>query len=241
MPPGPGRGRLSRRARRARPAPPRAPHRAGHARCRARSSSRRSSPASCRRAWTRSSAGVLPTPAVAFLIPALGAAGGAVLSASHNPVRGQRGEALLGRRRQAAGRLGGRDRGAPRRRSRRGRGRPARGSGGCARCRGAERRYLDGLRASLPAGFDLAGLRVVLDCAHGATYRVAPRLFRVARGRGETRSACGRAGRTSTAASGRSIPRGSRRASAPTPGAIGLAFDGDGDRLIVGRRVRRRP
>ena len=30
-------------------------------------------------------AGVLPTPAVAFLTPALGAAGGAVLSASHNP------------------------------------------------------------------------------------------------------------------------------------------------------------
>ena len=44
--------------------------------------------------------------------------------------------------------------------------------------RGAERRYLDGLRASLPAGFDLTGVKLVLDCAHGATYRVAPRLFR---------------------------------------------------------------
>ena len=43
---------------------------------------------------------------------------------------------------------------------------------------GAEGRYLDGLRSSLPGGFSLAGRRIVLDCAHGATYRVGPRLFR---------------------------------------------------------------
>jgi hypothetical protein len=82
---------------------------------------------------------------------------------------------------------------------------------------GAVRRYLEGLRASLPAGFDLTGLKVVLDCAHGATYRVAPRLFR-SLGAEVTRSACGRPGRTSTAAWERSIRKGFRRASARRQG-----------------------
>jgi len=176
-------------------------------------------------------AGVLPTPAVAFLTPALGAAGGAVLSASHNPFE-DNGVKLFSadgdklpdawedeiETRLEAGLEGARPTGAR--------------IGRVRQVPGAERRYLDGLRASLPAGFDLAGCRVVLDCAHGATYRVAPRLFR---------SLGAEVGTLGSRPSGTNInrsvgalhPEGLQARVLATPGAIGLAFDGDGDRLIV--------
>ena len=176
-------------------------------------------------------AGVLPTPAVAFLMSVVGAAGGAVLSASHNPFEDNgvklfsgegdklpdawedeiesRLQADLDGPRPTGARIG-RVRALP----------------------SAEHRYLDALRASLPSGFDLAGCRLVLDCAHGATYRVAPHLFR---------SLGAQVATLGSRPSGTNINRGvgalhpeelQGRVRA-TPGAIGLAFDGDGDRLIV--------
>ena len=39
-------------------------------------------------------------------------------------------------------------------------------------------RYIEFCKASVPRDFYLRGLKVVLDCAHGATYHVAPLLFR---------------------------------------------------------------
>ena len=176
-------------------------------------------------------AGVLPTPALAFLIPALGAVGGAVLSASHNPFEDNGVKLFSGEgdklpdawEDDIEARLGA-DPDGPR---------PTGARIGRVRSvRGGDRRYLDGLRATVPAGFDLTGVRLVLDCAHGATYRVAPRLFRSL---GADVAALG------TRPSGTNINRGvgalhpeelQARVRA-TPGAIGLAFDGDGDRLIV--------
>jgi phosphoglucosamine mutase len=177
-------------------------------------------------------AGVLPTPAVALLIPALGAAGGAVLSASHNPFEDNGVKLFSGEgdklpdawedeieRRLEPGCEGARPTGAR--------------IGRVRALRGAERRYLDGLRASLPTGFDLAGRRLVLDCAHGATYRVAPRLFR---------SLGAEVATLGSRPSGTNINRGvgalhpeglQARVRATRGTAIGLAFDGDGDRLIV--------
>jgi phosphoglucosamine mutase len=175
--------------------------------------------------------GVLPTPAVAFLTPALGAAGGAVLSASHNPFEDNgvklfsgdgdklpdawedEIEARLSRDPGGTSPTGariGRLRSVP----------------------GAERRYLDGLRASLPPGFDLAGVKLVLDCAHGATYRVGPRLFR-SLGAEVTALAVRPSGTNINRGVGALHPDGLRAGVRAVPGAIGLAFDGDGDRLIV--------
>jgi phosphoglucosamine mutase len=175
--------------------------------------------------------GVLPTPGVAFLTPALGAAGGAVLSASHNPFEdngvklfSSEGDKLPDawedeiEARLTSGWDGPRPTGA--------------GIGRVRTVPGAERRYLDGLRATLPPGLDLTGFRLVLDCAHGATYRVAPRLFRVLGAQ---------VGTLGTRPNGTNInretgalhPDGLQARVRTTPGAIGLAFDGDGDRLIV--------
>jgi phosphoglucosamine mutase len=176
-------------------------------------------------------AGVLPTPAVAALTPALGAAGGVVLSASHNPFEDNgiklfsaEGDKLSDawedetEARLQSGWEGPRPTGA--------------GLGRLRPVPGAEGRYLDGLRSSLPGGFSLAGRRIVLDCAHGATYRVGPRLFRWLGAEVLT---------LGTRPNGVNINRGGgalhpealQARVRATPGAIGLALDGDGDRLIV--------
>jgi phosphoglucosamine mutase len=176
-------------------------------------------------------AGVLPTPAIAFLTPALGAVGGAVLSASHNPFEDNGVKLFSGEgdklpdvwedeieARLEADPDGPRPTGA-----RVGRGRSV---------RGAEGRYLDGLRASLPTGFDLRGVRLVLDCAHGATYRVAPRLFR-SLGADVTTLGTRPSGTNINRHVGALHPEVLQARVRATSGAIGLAFDGDGDRLIV--------
>jgi phosphoglucosamine mutase len=125
--------------------------------------------------------GVLPTPAVAYLTRALDADFGVVLSASHNPApdngikffaRGgvklpdaveDRIEALLepGRPEEP----------------------PAAGFGRVVDAQGDQERYLDHLLVSLtgrphPATSALSGLRVVVDCAHGAAYAIAPEALR---------------------------------------------------------------
>ena len=176
-------------------------------------------------------AGVLPTPAIAALVPTLGAAGGAVLSASHNPFE-DNGVKLFSAEgdklpdaweddieaRLDAGPDGPRPTGA--------------GIGRVRSVRGAERRYLDGLRASLPPGFGLTGVRLVLDCAHGATYRVAPSLFR-SLGADVTTLGTRPSGTNINRGVGALHPEALQARVRATPGALGLAFDGDGDRLIV--------
>ncbi len=175
--------------------------------------------------------GVLPTPAVAALVPALGAVGGVVLSASHNPFADNGiklfsadGDKLpdaweeeIERRLDAAddgprptGAALGRARPVPR----------------------AERRYLDELRRSLPPGFGLDGRPLVLDCAHGATYRVGPRLFR-ALGAAVTAIGARPSGTNINDGVGALHPQALQARVRATPGAVGFAFDGDGDRLIA--------
>jgi phosphoglucosamine mutase len=118
--------------------------------------------------------GVIPTPGVAYLTEALGAAFGVVISASHNPAQ-DNGIKFFGRggvklpdavEDEIEDRLGSR---------------PAVTSFGRVSDAAAEQeRYLDHLLATLPAdpGRALAGLRVVADCAHGAAYRLAPQALR---------------------------------------------------------------
>src|SRR5262249_46849177 len=79
---------------------------------------------------------------------------------------------------------------------------------------------------------DLGGMTIALDCAHGATYRVAPRLFRglgarviVTGARPDGENINRRSGALHTEALQRKV----RAARAH----VGFAFDGDGDRLIA--------
>jgi phosphoglucosamine mutase len=116
--------------------------------------------------------GVIPTPGVAYLTGALDAAFGVVISASHNPAAdngikffGPGGVKLPDEvEDQIEERLGA---AAP----------PAATFGRVADAGAEPQRYLDHLLSTLPAE-PLAGLRVVVDCAHGAAYLVAPEALR---------------------------------------------------------------
>lgn len=121
--------------------------------------------------------GVLPTPAVAYLVGELNADLGVMLSASHNPMP-DNGVKLFARGgHKLADEIEDEITAAIDANSAREWTRPV--GDGVGRIRdladGAER-YLDHLLASLPHRLD--GVRVVVDCAHGAAASVAPELYR---------------------------------------------------------------
>src|SRR5207247_9021238 len=78
---------------------------------------------------------------------------------------------------------------------------------------------------------DLGGLTVVLDCAHGATYRVAPRVFRRLGARVLT-IGTRPDGRNINAGCGALHPERLQRVVRSKGAAVGFAFDGDGDPLL---------
>ena len=119
--------------------------------------------------------GPLPTPAMAMLTRSLRADIGVVLSASHNPY-GDNGIKLFGRdgyklsdelERRIEESL---DKG-PRHRA------PPAELGRVKRLEDAGGRYIEFVKQSFPRGLRLDGLRIVVDCAHGAAYKVAPTVF----------------------------------------------------------------
>jgi phosphoglucosamine mutase len=172
--------------------------------------------------------GVLPTPGIALLTRGLDAHGGIVLSASHNPFE-DNGIKLFSSEgtkfpdaweEQIEARLAAAD-AAPR----------ARGTsiGRLITYTRAEKYYVDFLTRCFP--LDLAGLSIVLDCAHGATYHVAPSVFRRLGARVVTMGARPD-GTNINARCGALHPEGLRRRLTAVGADVGFAFDGDGDRLI---------
>ena len=172
--------------------------------------------------------GVMPTPAIAIVTRALDADGGIVLSASHNPFA-DNGIKLFSAggtkfpdawEHEIEKRLRGADLAPRARRAEIGRLVPY-GE--------AEAYYVGYLTRCFP--LDLSGLTVALDCAHGATYRVAPRVFRKL---GARVVAIGTRpdGTNINAGFGALHPETLRAKVRATGAAVGFAFDGDGDRLI---------
>jgi phosphoglucosamine mutase len=175
--------------------------------------------------------GPLPTPAIAMLTRSLRADLGVMISASHNPFEdngiklfGPEGfklsdeteleiEALMatdiGHRLAAPGSLG-----------------------RAARLDDAAGRYIEAAKASFPRGLRLDGLKIVVDCAHGAAYRVAPTVlwelgatvipvgvspdgFNINRGCGST------------------VPEFLCAQVVEHGAQLGIALDGDADRLLI--------
>jgi phosphoglucosamine mutase len=173
--------------------------------------------------------GVVPTPAVAFLTRHYGAAAGAVISASHNPMPdngikffGPEGFKLpdaLEERIESA--LGAADQAAPR---------PVAGEVGRVReAADAVEAYLAHLLDGIP---DLGGLRVVVDCANGAAATVAPEAYRRA-GADVTAVAAEPDGENINAGVGSTHPEHVQAAVRRMNAHAGLAHDGDADRLIA--------
>jgi len=175
-------------------------------------------------------AGVLPTPAIAFLTRHYGAAAGAMISASHNPMPdngikffGSEGFKLpdvLEERIEAVLPLP--DQGAPR---------PVGAEvGGIRQAGEAGEAYLAHLLDG--ARYDLGGLEVVVDCANGAAATVAPEAYRRA-GAWVTTIGAAPDGHNINHGCGSTHPEHVREAVVRAGAAVGLAHDGDADRLIA--------
>jgi phosphoglucosamine mutase len=173
-------------------------------------------------------AGIVPTPAVAYLTLEEEARGGAVISASHNPVPDngikffsseglKTSEDVELQIEEAAA--------APPSEQ------PVGADVGTATdLHDAGDRYVDHLLGSLDG--DLEGLRVVLDCAYGAAFHLAPRAFREAGADVRAIHAEPDGSRINVECGSTSMTELSRAVVAD--GAdIGLAFDGDADRVLA--------
>jgi len=174
-------------------------------------------------------AGVIPTPAVAFLSQQMHADAGIVISASHNPMRdngikffGADGYKLLDEiEAEIEGQLKRFD-SLPRP--------DGAGVGRMYRAHDLEDAYLDHLRRILPHRLD--GMKIALDCANGAVYELAPRLF--SEFGAETVVIHDRPDGTNINVNcGSLYPRALQDLVLKTGAHIGLAFDGDGDRAIL--------
>jgi phosphoglucosamine mutase len=117
--------------------------------------------------------GPMPTPAVAMLVRSMRADLGVMISASHNPyddnglkLFGPDGYKLSDEREHSIEQL--LDADVTKRLAK------SADLGRARRIDGVHDRYIEAAKRTLPRGLDLDGLRVVVDCANGAGYRVAP-------------------------------------------------------------------
>jgi phosphoglucosamine mutase len=177
--------------------------------------------------------GVLPTPGIAFMTRATGASGGIVISASHNPYQDNgikifsaEGCKLPDDTEAEIERivLSGESSDAGSRNCETGR------VIGVADAAGRYSDFLQTCGSGLPGQF--ANIHVVLDCANGATYQVAPRVFSGFGAAVETINA-DPDGKNINANCGSQHPEALCRKVVAQGAHLGLAFDGDGDRLIA--------
>ena len=173
--------------------------------------------------------GPMPTPAVAYLTRTFHADAGIVISASHNPHYDngikffsgsgsklpddveQMIEELLDAPMSVA---------------------ESAQLGKASRVNDAAGRYIEFCKSSVPTSTDFAGLRLVLDCAHGATYKVAPSVFREL-GAEVSVIAAQPDGVNINAGVGSTHMEALQRAVLEQEADLGIAFDGDGDRVLM--------
>ena len=176
--------------------------------------------------------GPMPTPGIAFITRSMRADAGVVISASHNPYQ-DNGIKIFSRDGYklpdaeedaiedliAGGRLNDIRPTADR-------------IGKARRIDDALGRYIVFCKNTFPEQLSLEGLRIVLDCAHGATYKVAPIIFREL-GAEVTALHCEPNGLNINDGCGSQHTDLLRAKVRELKADLGLAFDGDGDRLIA--------
>jgi phosphoglucosamine mutase len=173
--------------------------------------------------------GPMPTPAVAYLTRALRAQAGIVISASHNPFEDNgikffsadgtklpdtiehQIEAELDKPMQV---------------------RPSAQLGKARRINDAAGRYIEFCKSTFPNELDLRGLKIVVDCAHGATYHIAPHVFHEL-GAEVVSIGAQPDGLNINDSCGSTHPQTLRQAVLDQNADLGVAFDGDGDRLVM--------
>jgi phosphoglucosamine mutase len=174
-------------------------------------------------------AGPMPTPAIAYLTRALRLSAGVVISASHNPFQDNgikffsaQGaklpdsveldiEAELDQPMNCV---------------------PSEKLGRAKRLDDAQGRYIEFCKSTFPNELDLRGLKVVVDCAHGAAYNIAPHVFHEL---GAEVIAIGNKpdGFNINLDHGATAPAAMAAAVRAHGADLGIALDGDADRLIM--------
>jgi phosphoglucosamine mutase len=100
--------------------------------------------------------------------------------------------------------------------------------------------YQDFCISTLPPGFSVGGMKIVVDCAHGAGYKVAPRILTDI-GAEIVPIGCSPNGRNINLGCGATAPDLLQLTVTGVRAAVGIALDGDGDRLLMvdhlGRKV----
>lgn len=93
-------------------------------------------------------------------------------------------------------------------------------------------RYMAFCRSTVSTGFKLDGLKLVLDCAHGATYRIAPAIFS-SLGAHVTSLGVRPDGLNINKDCGSTHPQNLQHRVLELGAQLGIAFDGDGDRVLM--------
>ncbi|KZN52463.1 phosphoglucosamine mutase [Pseudoalteromonas luteoviolacea] len=173
--------------------------------------------------------GPMPTPAVAYLTQTFRAEAGIVISASHNPYHdngikffGGNGkklddaveleiEAMLDEPMTCV---------------------PSEQLGKARRLDSASGRYIEFCKSQFPKEYSLEGLKIVLDCANGATYHIAPSVMQEL-GAEVIATACEPDGTNINAQCGATHVDALKRQVLEHKADVGIAYDGDGDRVMM--------
>lgn len=174
-------------------------------------------------------AGPVPTPAVAYLTRALRLQAGVVISASHNPYfdNGIKFFSANGTKLPDAVELEieewvDRPMGCV----------ESAHLGKARRIEDAAGRYIEFCKSTFPNEFDLRGMKIALDCAHGAAYHIAPSVFHEL-GAEVFPVGVSPNGLNINDGVGATRPESLRRAVRESGADIGIALDGDADRLVM--------
>jgi len=173
--------------------------------------------------------GPMPTPAVAYLTRTFRAEAGVVISASHNPYYDNgikffstagtklpddledQIEAMLDDELTCV---------------------ESAQLGKASRIDDAPGRYIEFCKSTFPTDLSLDGLKIVVDCAHGATYHIAPSVFREL-GADVITMGCTPDGLNINDNVGSTAPNALAERVIAEKADLGIAFDGDGDRLVM--------
>ena len=174
-------------------------------------------------------AGPMPTPAIAYLTRALRLQAGVVISASHNPFQdngikffSEHGTKLPDAVELEIEEAIDQPMGCV----------PSEKLGRAVRLRDAQGRYIEFCKSTFPNELDLRGLKIVVDCAHGAAYNIAPHVFHEL-GAEVVELGTKPDGFNINDGVGATAPKAMAAAVVEHKADLGIALDGDADRLIM--------